>query len=182
MRYIFRIPWHCKCILNCVCCFLLFYNTVMSHMVVLYLYLEKCIISFSISFFSFAFINRTVLTFLLWALICISHSAQILSVQLDELHFGTYPLIARWRCRMFSSPKGSLGPLVISCFHCCPQELITLLTFIIAVLISSWPSNSRITHYVLYLCQHSFTLNIQQCCVCSISKSLFCFVFFDSVI
>lgn len=91
------------------------------------------------------------------------------------------PIIARWRCGTFSSPKGSLGPLLISCFHSCPQELITLLTFIIDVLISSWPSNGRITHYVFCLCQHSFTLTFSSVVyVVSIVFFFFWFSFIQS--
>lgn len=71
-------------------------------------------------------------------------------------------IVTRWTYRTFSSLKGSLGPLLISCFHSCPQELITLLTFIIDVLISSWPPNRRITPCVFFLCQHSFTLRFSS--------------------
>ena len=49
---------HCKCIPSCVCCFLLFCNTFLFHMAVLYLYLEKCIISLSIAIFFLCFYKK----------------------------------------------------------------------------------------------------------------------------
>lgn len=90
------------------------------------------------------------------------------------------PIVARWTYRTFSSPKGSLGPLLISYFHSCPQELITLLTFIIDVLISSWPSNSRITPYMFFLCQQSFSLRFSSV-VYVVSIVLFFFFWFSFI-
>lgn len=143
--------------LSCVSCSLLFYKIFMFHMEVLHFYVDRCIIFPSIVTFFFAFMKRPILISLPRGIICTFQTAQILSVQLGVLHLGTYPY------RIFSSPRGSLGPLPISCSHLWPQELNYCSDFHHHRCFNLfWPSNNRITHYLFFLCLPSFSLRFSH--------------------
>lgn len=158
-----------------------FSTRLMFHVEVLHFYVDRCIISSSIFVFFFAFMKRPVLIFLPWGIICIFWTLQILSVQLDVLHLCTYPHNHHpgQDTELFHPPRGSLGPLPISCSHPRPQELTTVLTSIIDALICSWLSNNRITRYMFFLLQPSFILRFSHVIYVVV---LFLNCFIDSIV